>query len=643
MGWLTTLAATFVLGALTAVVGLLAALRYLLTTPIAGPAAEARRAERVAASDWSPEGHLRSLAGEAVIKAAEDMVFEGAIVAVPVGAPKLGGEAGSGATAGFKHGVLHNNMLVLFASSAKTAHQDVIRVDGAQIVMLPADATSISRQLSPKFPLRLVHPDRPIWGMDEAVDLYFVSAREKEAWMLALERAVALGDNACLALDAMFRTKARDHFGPWAARLESTDAVRPVAWFNALVGRMFWTAHYNAKMVAFFKRLIEKKIAKVKLPKMVEAIHVKHFEIGPNVPLLQWAKLLDVGPDGRIEVEGAFEYHGGVHIILEPVISVFTVEIPICISLRITRFSGHVLVHIAPPPSQRIWLGFYEQPDIAMEVDTVLGTAYNINIPDITDIIVDRIKAELVDPNNVLRNAVGGFDSDSSRAVLDLIHGRVSVPTDAGAPSAGAPVSSRLHTSHASVLAALGVDVEVALVSAPQSPAAPPSSTPSPTASSGDALGDSFVLVDGDGQGDASADVDIADTAAGSAPAVEAFDFSAIHAMMKASGGGAVESTEASTAARRPAAGTVTQRKPAAPVTATAATYTPAPIDAGASLASAAPPSSDEPSSPTSISGRAGLMGRKFAASTKSFGSKLKGRLKASAAAAAAKRDAQTP
>ena len=44
-----------------------------------------------------------------------------------------------------------------------------------------------------------------------------------------------------------------------------------------------------------------------------------------------------------------------------------------------------------PPPSQKVWYGFYEEPEVALEINTELGQngKWQIkNLPKITNIIV---------------------------------------------------------------------------------------------------------------------------------------------------------------------------------------------------------------------------------------------------------------
>ncbi|CAF1014628.1 unnamed protein product [Didymodactylos carnosus] len=64
------------------------------------------------------------------------------------------------------------------------------------------------------------------------------------------------------------------------------------------------------------------------------------------------------------------------------------------VNVELTSFSGVMTINIPPPPSDRIWIGFPELPDLALKVTPVFGESkYSYNI--IHDFLEARIKDEM--------------------------------------------------------------------------------------------------------------------------------------------------------------------------------------------------------------------------------------------------------
>jgi len=54
---------------------------------------------------------------------------------------------------------------------------------------------------------------------------------------------------------------------------------------------------------------------------------------------------------------------------------------------------------MAPPPADRIWLGFYHEPEIEVDISpTIMGTDFRVaSIPKLANIVVHKLKQELVE------------------------------------------------------------------------------------------------------------------------------------------------------------------------------------------------------------------------------------------------------
>lgn len=303
----------------------------------------------------------------------------------------------AGRAPGELFGRLHSNMLVLFTDEDARAVVGVVQLDECTLTLWPLTPyANLSKRLQPKNPIHISHKERPVFGMESEMLLYVSNGREKENWYHNLLRGTRLSKPSYLPADAIFRAKRRERYAPLAERLDEHAGVTVSgAWFNALAARLFWNFYSSPNFLRAVRGKIERKLAKVKRPRMVEKLELRHVAIGPNLPELQSACLRKMDADGGMHLEVGFDYHGGFHIIIEPEIRVLGMLIPVCMSLQVKRMRGDVLVYVPPPPSKRLWLGFLSQPLLELDVDTVFGKSYNLNVADVSALIADKIKAEL--------------------------------------------------------------------------------------------------------------------------------------------------------------------------------------------------------------------------------------------------------
>ncbi|CAF1542039.1 unnamed protein product, partial [Didymodactylos carnosus] len=62
--------------------------------------------------------------------------------------------------------------------------------------------------------------------------------------------------------------------------------------------------------------------------------------------------------------------------------------------IEVTDFSGVLTINIPPPPSDRIWVGFPEVPDLKMKVNPLFGDS-TFSHPLLHDFLESKIKSEL--------------------------------------------------------------------------------------------------------------------------------------------------------------------------------------------------------------------------------------------------------
>ncbi|EGG15446.1 PH domain-containing protein [Cavenderia fasciculata] len=172
-------------------------------------------------------------------------------------------------------------------------------------------------------------------------------------------------------------------------------------WLNVLLGRVFFNIYNADELLQFASSKIIKKINKLKKPSILKSITLQNLDFGTNLPILQDAKLLFITPQGELSCDLLLKYHGGftLTIKIEVMISFrgHSVTIPFVISVTVKSLSGRMNIQCLPPPTKRIWVGFYGEPECELDIDTSIGqskTSY-LNLPKVAKIIVNKLKAEL--------------------------------------------------------------------------------------------------------------------------------------------------------------------------------------------------------------------------------------------------------
>ncbi|EFA83753.1 PH domain-containing protein [Heterostelium album PN500] len=172
-------------------------------------------------------------------------------------------------------------------------------------------------------------------------------------------------------------------------------------WLNVLLGRVFFNLYNSEELLAFASSKITKKLNKLKKPSILKSITLQNLDFGPNLPILQDAQLLFLTPQGELSVDLVVKYQGGFTLTIRIEVSFSirgrTMTIPLVISVLVKSLSGRLNLQCLPPPTKRLWVGFYEEPQCEIEIDTSIGESKSsyFNMPKIAKVIVNKLKAEL--------------------------------------------------------------------------------------------------------------------------------------------------------------------------------------------------------------------------------------------------------
>jgi len=190
--------------------------------------------------------------------------------------------------------------------------------------------------------------------------------------------------------------------------LHSTSLTPETRAFNALIGRVFLAIYRTPSLENLIRSKIEKKISRVQKPAFVASLAVTSISLGNAAPVLSNPRLKDINISGDMTVAFDVRYNGGVQVVIAAIAKLDlgarfkarTVDVVLSTSLQ--RLTGHMLVRIKPPPSNRIWFCFESAPDMEIKVEPVVSSR-QITYTFILRAIEERIRSvmgeTLVKPN----------------------------------------------------------------------------------------------------------------------------------------------------------------------------------------------------------------------------------------------------
>ncbi|KAF9379995.1 hypothetical protein BGX21_002498, partial [Mortierella sp. AD011] len=189
--------------------------------------------------------------------------------------------------------------------------------------------------------------------------------------------------------------------------IHSNEHQFHMAWLNAMIGRIFLGVYKTPKVKdAIFEKL-EDKLSRIRLPNFINHLRMKSVYLGDGVPLITRPKLLALKPNGDMIMDLNLLYQGGfrAEIEAEAVVAV-TKKIQPVISLvlvvTLDRLEGRLQAWIKPPPSNRIWYGFYHVPQVEMKIEPVVSDKHiksNLIIKAIENKLMEAITETFVLPN----------------------------------------------------------------------------------------------------------------------------------------------------------------------------------------------------------------------------------------------------
>ncbi|WVQ73178.1 hypothetical protein IAR50_002742 [Cryptococcus sp. DSM 104548] len=207
--------------------------------------------------------------------------------------------------------------------------------------------------------------------------LFSKSNTKMEDWYIALQH-VSSDHMTC---DQVF---AVDDMKNLVDTIDTEPDPIPMRWFNAMLGRIFFSYYKTETFEQFIITKIMKKISKVTRPSYLGPIVVREVNVGTSPPLFSKPMLKNLEKAGST----AFEVHvqhrsraslpgSDIRLTIATTVTIptgfktYVVEIVLAVVLK--SIEGNMRVEIKGPPSNRIWYGFTEMPKMEIEIIPIVS------------------------------------------------------------------------------------------------------------------------------------------------------------------------------------------------------------------------------------------------------------------------------
>lgn len=238
------------------------------------------------------------------------------------------------------------------------------------------------------------------WSLDQDIFVQCARAIDKEDWYFELLEASDFMPDAPdpthveTVDETRFDFAAMEHL---IGAIHRDPDHRQVQWLNAILGRMFLGVYKTDRVKHFFESKFTKKLKKIKRPSFLDEVTIQDVRAGHAIPYFSRIKLLTLDVDGRLEAEAHVDYTGGLCVVIETDIHwsyssrLKPIRVHLVLSVTLKQFRGRFKLMIKKPPTNRFWLGFYEEPEMVLDIKPIVSDK-QIKLNMVTNAIETKIR-----------------------------------------------------------------------------------------------------------------------------------------------------------------------------------------------------------------------------------------------------------
>jgi len=288
--------------------------------------------------------------------------------------------------------VLKHNSLFLYEGEEQTSCVAVVVLGGGTCrVDLYPHTLLLDEIYRKENPLRLVSDGQPLFESRYAMFVYAANSCEKEDWLLGLRRATGQRIETHMkkkkiatdsrgereedprVADAIFMERLNDH-----VRSPAIDEASQ--WLNAVLGRLFFNLFRSNDIERFLRTKFERRLSTTQLPFFVGEVKLREVSVGQSLPMFSNGKLHSVTKAGEMLASVDIMYPGGFKMVIDSEMRLQVharmppLVVPVVMTILVRRMEGRALLRIKAPPSDRLWIGFYQPPIIDMDLEPIINT-----------------------------------------------------------------------------------------------------------------------------------------------------------------------------------------------------------------------------------------------------------------------------